>query len=311
MNPEMKQKHNTMNRVFTAFAATAVMTAAFSCSDRSGEWDACGQIDATKVTVSAESGGKITALDIKEGDRVSAGQIIGAVDSVQIFLQKEELQSRKEGAATRMVDADLQLLSQENRLENMEKDLARFRSLLSRDAGTQKQVDDAESEIKVLRSQIAAQRKSYEDGNKGIRSEMLTYDIQIAELEDKLEKCRITVPMDGVVLTKYAEAGETATVGQPLFEMADMDNVFVRAYFSADQLTGIKTGDKVKVVPDTWSSPSREYDGTVTWISDEAEFTPKNIQTKNERADLVYAVKVSVKNDGFLRLGMYAYVKVR
>lgn len=281
-----------------------------SCGSRNGEWDACGQIDATKVTVSAESGGKITSLDVEEGDRLTRGELTGTIDSVQIYLQKEELVSRRAGARTRLVDIGLQLKAQEAQLENLETDLARFEALLARNAGTQKQVDDARSQIAVLKSQIQAQRKTYNDNNEGIENEIGTYDVQIAKAEDQLAKCRVYSPISGTVLTKYAEEGEMVTSGQPLYEIADMENVFIRAYFTTSQLAGLKLGDKVTVVPDDGTASPRSYEGVVTWISDQAEFTPKNIQTRDERADLVYAVKVSVRNDGYLRLGMYAYVKL-
>lgn len=290
--------------------AVAASSLLCSCGSRNGEWDACGQIDATKVTVSAESGGKITSLDVEEGDRLTKGELTGTIDSVQIYLQKEELVSRREGARTRLVDIGLQLKAQEAQLENLETDLSRFQALLARNAGTQKQVDDARSQIAVLKSQIQAQRKTYHDNNEGIENEIGTYDVQIAKAEDQLAKCRVYSPISGTVLTKYAEEGEMVTSGQPLYEIADMENVFIRAYFTTSQLSGLKLGDKVTVISDDGTASPKSYEGVVTWISDQAEFTPKNIQTRDERADLVYAVKVSVRNDGYLRLGMYAYVKL-
>ena len=290
-------------------AAAVLPIMAAGCGNRDIEFDACGQIDATDVTVSAESSGRILSLGIEEGDKIVAGQLLGAIDSVQIWLQKKELQERKEGARSRIVDIGKQIAPSVSQLENLKKDHGRFVSLLSKDAGTRKQLDDNESQIAVLEGQIAAQKQTYEQNNDATMSEIGMYDVQIAQREDQLRKCRITAPVSGTVLTKYAEAGETVVSGKPLFKVADMDRVFVRAYFTTAQLASLSVGDKVTVIPDDGTASPKEYEGTVTWISYEAEFTPKNIQTRDERADLVYAVKVSLVNDGNLRLGMYAYVR--
>ena len=290
-------------------AAAVLPVLAAGCGSREIEYDACGQIDATDVTVSAESSGRILSLDIEEGDRLSAGQMLGAIDSVQIWLQKKELQERKAGARSRIVDIDKQIAPSVSQLENLRKDHGRFVSLLSKDAGTRKQLDDNESQIAVLEGQIEAQRQTYEQNNDATLSEIGMYDVQIAQREDQLCKCRIVAPVSGTVLTKYAEAGETVVSGKPLFKIADMDRVYVRAYFTTAQLSSLSVGDRVTVIPDDGTASPKQYEGTVTWISDEAEFTPKNIQTRDERADLVYAVKVSLANDGNLRLGMYAYIR--
>lgn len=290
----------------TAIAVLAIT----GCAKRSIDFDGCGQIDATKVTVSAESNGKLISFTASEGDKLAKGEYTGAIDSMQTYLQREELQQRKEGALTRLVDIPLQMKPMEEQMANHKADLKRFRSLLENNAGTQKQVDDIEAQIAILQGQIDAQRVSYENGNAGIRNEIITYEVQIAKASDQLSKCRIDSPVSGTVLTKYVEEGEMVTVGKPLYQVADLDNVYVRAYFSTSQLAGLKLGDKVTVIPDDGTDSPKNYEGTVTWISSEAEFTPKNIQTRDERADLVYAVKVSVRNDGNLRLGMYAYVKL-
>ena len=266
-------------------SAAALLSVA-GCGMKEPEFDACGQVNATEVTVSAENSGRIISFGIREGDRLAAGDKAGQIDSVQTFLQREELVTRKESAKAKLTDIECQMASQYARLENLRAELRRSQSLLEKDAGTQKQVDDLESEIRILQGQIAA-----------------------AE-EDKLRKCRITVPVSGTVLEKYAEEGESVTAGRQLFKIADMDNLYVRAYFSSSQLASLHVGDKVRVIPDDGTEEPDSYEGTVTWISDEAEFTPKNIQTRDERADLVYAVKVAVRNDGRLRLGMYAYIMI-
>lgn len=299
----MEPKH-----IIYTFAVVSAAVLAQGCKHELS-FDACGQIEATQVTVSAESNGRILSLDIQEGDRVSEGQIAGAIDSVQTLLQIQELKQRMEGARSRLVDIKRQSEPNRSQLASLEKDLARFSNLLESNAATQKQVDDLKDKIALLKAQNAAQIQSWEHGNAGVDSEIGTYQIQIAQREDQLAKCRITAPSNGIVLTKYAEKGESVTVGKPLFKLADMDNVYVRAYFTTAQLSGVKLGDSVTVIPDDGSESPKEYQGRISSISSQAEFTPKNIQTRDERADMVYAVKVAVPNDGTLRLGMYAYIR--
>lgn len=292
-------------------AAAAVLLTTVACHEREREFDVCGQVDATEVVVSAENSGKIMWLNVDEGDRLEKGELVGFLDTVPTFLQKRELEERKEGAKTKVVDIERQLRAQYANLENLKTDYERYRTLLSKDAGTQKQVDDLAAQIKIAESDIAAQRQTYEKNNGNIRKEMDVYDVQVAQKADLLKKCYVTSPINGTVLTKYAEEGETVTSGKSLFKIANLDDVFVRAYFSTKQLSDIKLGDKVKVVAEDGTDNPRTYEGVIRWISDEAEFTPKNIQTKDEQADLVYATKVAVKNDGFLRIGMYAYVLLK
>lgn len=279
-----------------------------ACTDKSGEFDACGQVEATEVMVSAESNGRIVRLDLTEGDRLRKGMVVGVIDSVQTFLQKQELLRKKANARTKQVDIRRQLASQYERLNNLRVDYERYRILEAKDAGTRKQVEDLASQIAVAEREIAAQKQTYERNNAGIKEEMDLYDVQIAEKEDLLAKCRIVAPIDGVVLTKSAEAGEMATAGKSLFKMADMNQVYVRAYLTTPQLSEVKLGDSLRVTIDDGTKKQRSYTGKLIWIADEMEFTPKNIQTKDERADLVYAVKIALRNDGYLKLGMYAFV---
>ena len=297
----MKTKHILL-------AILALSTMLQSCGNDI-KFDACGQIEATEVTVSAESNGKILDFNLEEGDRVEAGQMIGGIDSVQIVLQIRELKESMEGAKSRMVDIKRQSEPNVSQLASLEKDLARYSKLLESNAATYKQVDDIKDKIAILKAQISAQTQSWERGNSSVTSDMSTYGIQLAQKEDQLSKCRIIAPVTGTVLTKYVEKGETVTTGKPLFKIADLDNVYVRAYFTTSQLSGMKLGDTVTVIPDDGTASPKEYVGRITSISSQAEFTPKNIQTRDERADMVYAVKVALKNDGDIRLGMYAYVR--
>lgn len=287
----------------------AALAATLSACRHDVEFDACGQIDAEQVTVSAEAAGRIISLDLKEGDALVAGQIVGAVDSVQTALQISELEQRRDGTKSRLIDIAAQQAPQKQQLASLENDYRRFSALLKSDAATQKEVDDISSQIDILKSQIAAQKQTWERNNSSVQSEISTYEIQLAQKRDQLAKCRICSPVSGTVLTKYANEGESVTVGKPLFKLADLSDIYVRAYFTTSQLASLKLGDTLTVIPDDGSTNPKEYSGRLIWISSQAEFTPKNIQTRDERADLVYAVKVSVPNDGSIRLGMYAYVR--
>lgn len=291
--------------IICAAAAAAILS---SCSNDI-EFDACGQIDAVQVTVSAESNGKVLELNVSEGDRLSAGQIVGAIDTAQLCLQVKELKERIEGARTRMVDVNSQSKPNINQLRSLENDLERYTKLLESDAATRKQVDDIKDRIAILKAQISAQNQSWERGNSNVSSEVRTYMIQLAQREDQLLKCRVSAPVSGTVLSKYVEAGEFVNSGKPLFRIADMEHPFVRAYFTTAQLADLKVGDSLTVIPDDGSASPRSIEGRLIWISEQAEFTPKNIQTRDERADMVYAVKVEVPADCGLRLGMYAYVR--
>lgn len=293
---------------YEMLAAASAVTILAGCRNDI-DFDACGQIDAELVTVSAEASGRILSLNVREGDVLNAGQMVGAVDSVQTSLQIRELEQRRDGARSRLIDIDRQQAPQKDQLANLENDFRRYSSLLANNAATQKQVDDLRSQIDILKSQMAAQKQTWERNNSSVRSEISTYEIQIAEKRDQLAKCRICSPVAGTVLTKYANEGESVTVGKPLFKLADLTETYVRAYFTTSQLGTLKLGDEMKVIPDDGSANSKEYTGRVIWISSQAEFTPKDIQTRDERAELVYAVKVAVPNDGSLRLGMYAYVR--
>jgi len=288
------------------FAALALVAA--GCG-KNIEYDACGQVDATQVTVSAENAGRVLSMAVEEGEVVTAGQLLGALDSVQTYLQIMELRERIAGSSSRLVDIKKQGQPNLSQLENLQSEYERYSKLLEGNATTRKQVDDLTDKIAVLKAQIAAQTQSWERGNASVRSEVQGYEIQLARLEDQLAKCRIVAPVSGTVLTRYAETGEFVTLGKPLFKVADLDQTYVRAYFSSAQLSGLKLNDTVTVIPDDGTASPKRIQGRVIWISEQSEFTPKNIQTRDERADLVYAVKVAVPNDGTLRLGMYAYVR--
>lgn len=284
------------------------MAAATACN-RNIEFDACGQIDATTVIISAESNGKLLSLTPEEGSTVEAEQVLGVIDSVQTYLQVQELKQRIEGAYSKKIDIKKQNEPNRSQMQSLENDLARYSKLLANNAATGKQVDDIKDKIALLKAQMDAQTQSWERNNTSVESEIRSTEIQLEQKKDQLAKCKITSPISGTVLTRYVEAGENVTAGKPVFKVADMGSTYVRAYFSTAQLAGLKIGDKVMVIPDDGSKEPARLEGRIIWISEQAEFTPKNIQTRDERADMVYAVKIAVPNDGSLRLGMYAYVK--
>lgn len=287
----------------------AGLVAAATACNRNIEFDACGQIDATTVIISAESNGKLLSLTPEEGSTVETGQVLGVIDSVQTYLQVQELKQRIEGAYSKKIDIKKQNEPNRSQMQSLENDLARYSKLLANNAATGKQVDDIKDKIALLKAQMDAQTQSWERNNTSVESEIRSTGIQLEQKKDQLAKCIITSPISGTVLTRYAEAGENVTAGKPVFKVADMGSTYVRAYFSTAQLADLKIGDKVTVIPDDGSKVPARLEGRIIWISEQAEFTPKNIQTRDERADMVYAVKIAVPNDGSLRLGMYAYVK--
>lgn len=280
-----------------------------ACSDSGDDFDATGIFESTEVIVSSEANGRIMVLDLEEGDMLQAGQEVGYIDSVQLFLGRLQLEATLRSVGSRKADIAKQVAATREQIAKAELELARNKNLLRLNAGTQKQVDDMESERAVLQKQLEAQLSSLNLNNEGVTEDAYATIAQIQQMEDKLNKCRIISPIDGTVLTKYSEQGELAAQGTPLFKIADMKHIFLRAYVTGDQLTTVRLGQDAAVFADYGSDDKRKYAGKVTWISDQAEFTPKTIQTRDERANLVYAVKVAVENDGLLKLGMYGEVK--
>lgn len=290
----------------------AVMTGGVlwvACGRGNEDFDASGIFESTEVVVSAEANGRIVALDVEEGDELEAGQQVGSVDSVQLYLKKVQLEASAQGIGSKRADIAKQVAATREQVAKAERERTRCRNLLARDAGTQKQLDDAEAQLAVLKKQLEAQLSTLERTNQGVSDEQRAAEAQIMQLEDQLRKCRVVSPASGTVLAKYAEAGEVTAAGKPLFKLADLRHVFLRAYVSGSQLSEVKVGQSVKVYADEGEDGRREYAGRVTWISGQAEFTPKTIQTRDERANLVYAVKIAVENDGLLKLGMYGEVK--
>lgn len=281
-----------------------------SCGRGNGDYDASGVFETTEVIVSAEANGKIMQFDITEGQLLDAGREIGYIDTVQLYLKKMQLLANMKSVKTRYTDVPRQIAATKQQIATQRNELRRFENLVKANAANQKQVDDINAQILVLERQLAAQTETLENSNRGVSEESTGLDIQVAQLNDQLQKSIITSPIKGTVLSKYAEQGELATQGRVLFKIADMDNMFLRAYITSGQLTEVKIGQQVRVFADFGEKDMKEYTGTITWISDKSEFTPKTIQTRDERANLVYAVKIAVKNDGYLKKGMYGELKL-
>lgn len=274
-----------------------------SCGSKA-EFDAQGTFEAIEVVVSSEASGKILNFDIEEGMTVAAGESIAEIDSVQLYLQRKQLAAQLSALIGSRPDIKKQVASLEEQIAKQMNELQRVDNMLKDGATTQKQRDDIEAQIKILKSQRDATLSTLDINTATINDNSVALEAQIAALNDRIDKCRVKSPINGTVLVKYAEAGELTTIGKPLMKVANLDNIYLRAYFTSEQLAGLNLGDKVTVVADFGGNERYNYEGRIAWISSENEFTPKNIQTKDSRANLVYAVKITVKNDGRLKLGL-------
>ena len=279
-----------------------------SCGQKQSGFDAMGTFEATEVTVSSEASGKILSLDITEGQEVAVNSKVGMIDTVQLYLSKLQLMKNESAVRSNRPDIGKQMASVKEQIAKQNTERARVENLLKAEAATQKQLDDIVSAVAVLESQLVALQSSLQNNASSIDAQSSAIEIQIAQVEDRLAKCVISSPITGMVLAKYAEAGELAVVGKPLFKVADTKRLFLRAYLTLSQLSDIKPGQKVTVYADFGGDNRREYVGVVTWISEKSEFTPKSIQTKDDRENLVYAMKVAIENDGYVKIGMYGEV---
>lgn len=249
------------------------------------------------------------SLDLQEGDRLEAGAVVGCIDTVQLYLSKIQLEASRRAVGSGRLNISRQIAALESQIAKQRQELDRFTKLEQAGASNRKQVEDIQAQLDILERQLAAQKESLQNTNSNVSGQADALEAQVMQLEDRIRKCVITSPVSGTVLAKYSEAGELAVQGRALFKVADLESIRLRAYITADQLTNVKLGQAVKVYADQGTSGRKEYDGTLIWISDKAEFTPKTIQTRDERANLVYAVKIAVKNDGLIKLGMYGEVK--
>lgn len=270
-----------------------------SCSNDNGKADGYGNFEATEITVSAEGTGKLMSFDVEEGDRLDQGQVVGYIDTIQLSLKKAQLQASRQKitASSSSVLSQIDVYREQERTLTIEK--GRILRLMKDSAATQKQLDDVEGKLSVLHRQIASVRAQ----NASVLSELETLDAQVAQIEDQIRKSVVTNPQAGTVLIKYAEPGEVTSFGKPLYKIGKLDDMTLRVYVSEVQLPSLSIGKAVEVKIDD-AEGMRTFPGTISWVSSTAEFTPKVIQTKEERVNLVYAVKVSVKNDGALKIGM-------
>ena len=291
------------------YGVALIMLAA--CGKGIPGYDATGTFEATEVIVSAEAAGKLLRLEVEEGTRLKAGEEIGLVDTVQLYLKKLQLEASMKSVESQRPDLAKQIAATKQQIATAEREKKRVENLLAAGAANQKQLDDWDAQVKLLERQLVAQESSLQNSTNSLIEQGNSVAIQVAQMEDQLAKCHVQSPIEGTVLAKYAEAGELAAIGKPLFKVAEVDRMYLRAYITSEQLSQVKLGDEVTVYADYGNSEQKAYPGVVTWISDRSEFTPKTILTKNERANLVYAVKIAVKNDGALKIGMYGGVTLK
>ena len=289
--------------------AIAVATSLTACNDNKDSFDASGSFEAEETIISSEATGTIKQFSIEEGQIVEAGREIGYIDSLQLYLKKKQLEAQITAILGKKPNIPVQLSALQEQLKTTEKERTRVANLVKGDAATPKQLDDINAQIEVLKKQIEAQKSTLSISSEGLSKDIVPLQVQVQQLNDQLAKCKIINPVNGTVLAKYAEANEMTTTGKPLYKIADLSNIILRAYITNNQLTQVKLNQKVKVLTDDGKGGYKETEGTVTWINDKAEFTPKTIQTKDERANMVYAVKIKVKNDGSYKVGMYGEIK--
>ncbi len=294
-----------MRKIYVLACATLIMTA---CGNKEKTYDATGTFEATETTVFAEQGGALLTFDVNEGDELAMGREVGLIDTTQTWLKIKQLGATKEIYQSQKPDMERQVAAIRQQLTKAQREEQRYRELVADGAAPSKMLDDATSQVKVLQRQLDAQISSLSTSTRTLDKQTAAANVQVSQLRDMLSKCHIITPTKGTVLEKYVERGEFVTVGKPLFKIADTEHMYMRAYVTSAQLQHIKLGQKVKVFADYGNNNRKTYDGTVSWISSRSEFTPKTILTDDERADLVYAVKVAIKNDGFVKIGMYGEV---
>ena len=280
-----------------------------SCN-KNANYDAQGSFEATEVIISSEATGRILNFDIEEGENVMVDSVIGVIDSIQLHLQRKQLTAQLSALLSSRPDKEKQVASLREQISTQKRELLRIENMLKDGAATQKQYDDIKAQINIFENQLSATLSTLDNNTASINENAAALEAQIAALDDRIAKCCIISSVNGTILSKYAEAGELASMGKPLMKVANLENIYLRAYFTSDQLSKVNLGDEVTVTADFGGDERYDYPGRVAWISSESEFTPKNIQTKDSRANLVYAVKIAVKNDGRLKIGLAGEVKL-
>ena len=295
-----------MKRIFILAGAVLMLCA---CGNKEKEYDATGTFEATEVTVFAEQSGALLTFNASEGENVSQGQEIGVVDTTQLWLKIQQLGASKRVFQSQKPYMAKQVAATRQQLVKAQQEQRRYKELVADGAAPSKMLDDATSQVQVLQRQLEAQVSALNTQTSTLNSQMAATDVQVRQLYDQLAKCHVYAPISATVLEKYVERGEFVTTGKPLLKLADTENMFIRAYVTSAQLKTIKVGKKAKVFADYGDGQKKEYEGVVSWISSRSEFTPKTILTDDDRADLVYAVKIAIKNDGYAKIGMYGEVK--
>lgn len=298
-----------MYKIKTIALIASIATVLTACNNNKVSFDASGSFEAEETIISSEATGTIKQFNIEEGQTLGAGQEIGYIDSLQLYLKKKQLEAQITAILGKKPNIPVQLSALQEQLKTTERERTRVANLVKGDAATPKQLDDINAQIEVLKKQIEAQQSTLSISSEGLSKDIVPLQVQVEQLNDQLAKCKIINPANGTVLAKYAEANEMTTTGKPLYKIADLSNIILRAYITSNQLTQVKLNQKVKVLTDDGKGGYKETEGTVTWINDKAEFTPKTIQTKDERANMVYALKIKVKNDGSYKVGMYGEIK--
>jgi len=285
------------------------LTFLFACSNGDGDFDATGTFESDEIIVSSEAMGKLIFFDIEEGFIIKQKQVVGIVDTTQLYLRKKQLLATVKAVLSKQPDIATQLASLQKQIETGEVEKKRIGNLVNSNAATTKQLDDVNSQLDVLKKQYAATKSSLTITKQGLQSETLPLTAQVEQIDDQIKKSYIINPVDGTVLTRYAKLNEVTSNGKALYKIANLSEMTLRAYVDGNQLGQIKLGQKVKVFVDKGNEEQKELSGEIYWVSSKAEFTPKTIQTKDERANLVYAIKVKIINDGYLKIGMYGEVK--
>lgn len=297
-----------MNRNIFFLAFLPFVMAA--CADGEKAYDATGTFEATETTIIAEQSGTLLTFSVSEGDSIAQGQEVALIDTTQTWLKMQQLVATRQVYESQKPDMERQTAATRQQLSKARQEEQRYRELVADGAAPRKMLDDAKSQVLVLQKQLEAQLSTMSTQVATLNSQSTAAGVQIEQLRDMLRKCHVTAPTGGTVLEKYAERGEFVTVGKPLLKVADVQQMYLRAYVTSAQLQHLQLGQQVTVFADYGAGQRRQYDGTIVWVSSRSEFTPKTILTDDERADLVYAVKIGIRNDGFVKIGMYGQVKL-
>lgn len=300
--------YRLLNYSLNGFAALLISLIVFSCGNGNEKYDATGTFESEEIIVSSEAMGKLVMFGVEEGINLKQNQIVGVVDTIQLHLKKKQLESTIKALLSKQPEISTQLAVLQEQIETARIEKNRIENLVKSNAATTKQLDDINSQIEILNKQFNASKSSLTITRQGLQSETYPLQIQIEQINDQINKSIIKNPVDGTVLTRYAKQNEVTANGKALYKIADLSTMTLRAYINGDQLGQIKVGQKIKVFVDSGEGKQKEMSGEIYWISSKAEFTPKTIQTKDERTNLVYAIKVKVKNDGYLKIGMYGEV---